>query len=169
MSNGFNKLANIGKTVQPKPAEQPQEKAPTGWLGGRMPGGMAPPTAPAPVPTPASSIEETFSTHPSQPGAFAEDETAQFKGLFEKLKGSIGNAPVAGQILRRIMIDLQRNPSFTEFILPEDVGVVTKTLRETYGLAVQTKKSNKRGRKKPEATFDGSVDDIDKMLKDMEF
>lgn len=119
---------------------------------------------------PSSALQETFSTHPTQPEQFNDEQVANFKALFKTLEQSMGNADVVGQALRKIMVDLSQNPHYKEFMAPEDAGLMVRACRVSYGKAVTTRKANSRGRKaKTSIDLPDLGTDLGDILKDAQF
>ena len=132
----------------------------------------SPTTSTAPPSFFSEPLQETFSTHPTQPDSLTQEQVTQFKSLFGQLEKAMGNPVVVGQVLRRIMVDLAETPQYSEFLLPADGGLMVKACRESYGAAVVTKKARATGRRKKNDFSDevsAAMGGLADKLKEMNF
>lgn len=111
------------------------------------------------------TLNQVFSNNPTQPESFQDEHVEAFKNNFKVLLDNINQPSVIGQVIRRIMVDLNLHPEYREFMAPEDCGIMVRACRENYGVAVQTKKSKQRGKKKQVAIdVQGGIADLNKTL-----
>ena len=91
--------------------------------------------------------------------AYTQDEVAQFKGSFQMLKDAITNPKLVGQAVKNIMVMMGANPHLCNIAMPEEVGLMVRGIRQSYGVTVAKKSaaSEQRGKR---ALEDAKIDNL---------
>jgi hypothetical protein len=97
--------------------------------------------------------------YPTQKDTVAPEVLAAFNDAVQALHGSLNKPELVGHVLRRIMIETRNTPELTEFMKPEDFGAMIIGLRNSYGNALEIKKS-KQKKKKDKPASSVTVDDL---------
>lgn len=122
----------------------------------------------APAPKPMLD-QTTFAVHASQPEKYTEDQAAQFKELVLAMPTLFDNKDALANVLRRILKSLHDHPAFSEFLAPEDCGMMVRALRASYGTQLEIKTAKaKKSRKKEQIGSDAfTLDGIAELMVDI--
>jgi len=96
----------------------------------------------------------------SQKEKYSSEEVKEIQAALETLKNSIDQPEIVGQALRSIMHDMQTNPNLVDLLAPEDIGLMVRGLRESYGVAIAKKQQYKSKRKRTEEEVDNTIDEL---------
>ena len=100
-----------------------------------------------------------------QPEKLQEAVVADVKKSLALLADNINNKELVGQAVKSVLSDLQKHDFLRDILQPEDLGLMVRGLRESYGRAVQQKTE----RKKKTTATNAAVDSILNDLANVEF
>lgn len=126
----------------------------------------APAVVPAAMPSKPTLADHVMPPHQtaidmSVPASYTEAQLYEFQEMLKMVRSKL-EPTMVGQALRKIMVDLRTHPEFIEIMQPEDFGGMIRTLKESFNVAVTTKKFNARGKKsaKNSAKVDNMLNDL---------
>lgn len=127
------------------------------------------PEEPAPISPSTEELARTNITaaefnHPSQKAAIPSKDVESFKESIAVLHGSFENKELISAAIANVLGSLKANPNLREILAYEDVGMMVRALRESYGVAVNTKAAKATKTKKASA----EQSEIMEMLSDLE-
>lgn len=111
------------------------------------------------IDTPPSIDEKEFQ-FPHQPEAYTPEQVGQIKGALELLANSMNNREMVGQSVYHLLHQIKQNPKLSAILAPEDLGLMVRGLRQSYGVVVQKKTENRSKRQ-------AKVEDVDKLVDDL--
>lgn len=110
----------------------------------------------------ASSAATPFANQ--QPVSFSQETLEQIKASLNLLRNNLKNPEVVAESTRLILTEVNQHPDLRNFLLPEDCGLMTRALRESYGVAI----SKKQERKQRVTQTQKAVDDVLSDLADLD-
>lgn len=119
-------------------------------------------------PNPAMSTEAELARefHYEHQGAeFSQQDADEFRASLEILKNNLDNPSVVGSAIRHVMTTLQEHPGFATILLPEDVGMMVRGLRQSYQTAVVIKQTKAKKTVVKNESVDAALD----MMAGMKF
>lgn len=122
---------------------------------------MAPPPPPPTVSELASMDLGAHDFH-GQPNAMPSEPLAIFRDNLAKLQNLQGTQDLPNA-LRQILQYLHDQPELKDQLAPEDIGLMVRSLRGSYGIAIRAKTTNKskaKARNAKAAEVDAALDDL---------
>ncbi len=113
----------------------------------------------------ATEISADEFNSPDQPEKFTEDDVQSFKEALEVLSNNIDNKEIVGQATSNILQLIQNNENVKAMLQPEDINLMVRGLRESYGTAI-VKKSAK---KEKTVVNEKNVNELMKDMSDLDF
>jgi hypothetical protein len=110
-------------------------------------------------------IDAAEYVHESQPIEFSAEQVADIKRSIEMIADNLTDKDMVAQTICYIMQSLQQHPTMVDMLAPEDIGMMVRGLRESYGSTIQVKEV-KREKK---TTKSKKLDEISGLLGDMDF
>lgn len=92
-----------------------------------------------------------------------DEET--FRAAIGILHGVFDNPEIVMNATKNILRSLRDNPQFSNFLVPEDTGMMVRALRNSYGLVASSKTVSKEKRKTKQDSIDAVADEIGALLK----
>ncbi len=114
--------------------------------------------------SPAAISADEFNAE-EQPEQFSEKEIEDFKNALEVLSNNIDNKEVVGQATASLLQLIQNNENVRQMLQPEDIRLMVRGLRESYGTAI-VKKETKQTKK---VVSEKNVDGLMKDMSDLDF
>jgi len=113
----------------------------------------------------ATEISADEFNSPDQPNAFPEIDVISFKEALEILANNIDNKEIVGQATSNILQLIQNNENVKAMLQPEDINLMVKGLRESYGTAIVKKSA----RKEKTVVNEQNVNKLMKDMSDLDF
>jgi len=101
---------------------------------------------------------------PDQPDVYTDIHVKDLQDALSILKNSIGNKELITDALKNIMLHLSQHTFLAKILLPEDCQLMTRSLRESYGVVI-AKKQTKKTKKTASAA---EVDEVMEGLADLD-
>lgn len=92
-----------------------------------------------------------------------DEET--FRAAIGILHGVFDNPEIVMNATKNILRSLRDNPQFNNFLVPDDIGMMVRALRNSYGLVASSKTVSKEKRKTKQDSIDAVADEIGALLK----
>lgn len=92
-----------------------------------------------------------------------DEET--FRAAIGILHGVFDNPEIVMNATKNILRSLRDNPQFNNFLVPDDIGMMVRALRNSYGLIASSKTVSKEKRKTKQDSIDAVADEIGALLK----
>lgn len=92
--------------------------------------------------------ETTTEKHKSQPDEYADEDVQLFKKQIETLTENLDNKDMVGTVLKSLMLHMKQKPHIGQYVLPEDIGIMVKALRNSYGSVIMKKDARSEKKKK---------------------
>lgn len=92
---------------------------------------------PEPGATTGMSVEDF--THPEQPEKYSEKQVETFKKALQFMRDSLEHPETVIQMMKQILKMIEDEGNLVEFLMPEDGGIMTRTLRKSYGIEIAKK------------------------------
>ena len=143
-------------------ASSPGKSAPKLAEGTAKP--VTPPTVTADVVPSASLLtDDDKFIHEEQPDKFEQEQVEKIKNALEILKNSLDDPDLVSEAIKNILTHLQEHPFLSDILAPEDLGMMVRGLRKSYGITI----AKKKGKAKKKAANQADVDEVASMLSDM--
>jgi len=88
------------------------------------------------VEKPKEITAEAF-THPEQPDKYTPEEAEKFSNMLEILRNQFDHKELVAEAMKSILNDLAGNENLRGMLLPTDMGLMVRHLRENYGVMIQ--------------------------------
>lgn len=123
-----------------------------------VPAPVIAPPAQAAVPMPSAAAENKY-IHAGQPEAISQAEQNVLRMSIDGLRAAFGTMTV-GQNLVEILQMLKSTPALKNHLLPQDVAVMVRAIRESYGQTATRKTENKGKTAKRKAAEKDALNDL---------
>lgn len=162
------KISLFGKkTVEPNPdpsasanTTETVESDPQGAADFGLSGDLA--SVPTVV---ASSTELKEFNHSQMTDMMMPVDQETFRAAVSILHGVFDNPEIVMNATKNILRSLRDNPQFNTFLVPEDIGMMVRALRSSYGLVASSKTVAKDKRKSKQSSIDDVAAEIGALLK----
>lgn len=138
-------------------SEPPSEKKALAPVGDETPSKTLPTAKDNSSPS-SFSLEDI--NHESQPDSFDEGVVKKFRAALEMLKDHIDDKEIIGDAIKNVLGMLKEYDFLNQHLLPEDCGLMVRSLREGYNVVIQ-KKQTKQRKKSVKAQ------EVDKVLEEL--
>lgn len=109
--------------------------------------------------TEGEKVVEQDVTNQLKDEKFPNEAVTQIKKAFQMLQDSFDNKEDVMQIMKIILDMINKNPEgLKPFVMPEDIGLLTKCVRQNYGVAIQKKSTKVAKQQKSNENVETMVD-----------
>lgn len=113
----------------------------------------------------ASSTELKEFNHSQMTDMMMPVDQETFRAAVGILHGVFDNPEIVMNATKNILRSLRDNPQFNTFLVPEDIGMMVRALRSSYGLVASSKTVAKDKRKSKQSSIDDVAAEIGALLK----
>ena len=107
---------------------------------------------------PPDTSAEAFND-PSQPEKIDKPGMEAIREALNILEANITDKDLVAQSVRNVMLSLSTDPNLKDLLAPEDIGIMVRGLRESYGVAI-VKKDGRRKKRDDAKVTQNEVDDL---------
>ena len=108
--------------------------------------------------------EKTFGQNEKQPENMPSDVQQEFEQSLLMVVEGLENRELLGQAVQHTMMFLQEHPALCEILAPENIQILVRGLRESYGVQVANKTEKQEKKAKKNEELNGLMDQLGKLM-----